>query len=255
MDENSRILILDNYIEMLKRKNFQEITEFINNTKRIQSFLCALGVNKEVLELPAHREKIEECLKFMTNSIKEAIRSGEEDLQVKYLENGLEAHREGIKFEERTRLQFGKDFYKFIKTSNIGEKTKKVAGNISKRTIATYSRKESLGWPIITTETLSTERLDETGFVISESIELPKDGVEKNITRNGLKITNGEDDSIKWNGSPYKLNEKSANGKSFCEIMSQTIDKYPNTQAYYEGIVGKDFVVQVLETMREKNNI
>lgn len=254
MNEYSRIVILSNYIEMLKRKNVQEITEFINNPKRIQAFLYALGVNKKFLELPAHREKMEESLNFMTNSATEAIRDGEEDLEVKYLENGLEVHREGIKFEERTSLQFDENSWLFNKTSNRGETLRKVKGDISKNVIATYSKKESLGWfsSYETTETLSEEILDEAGFVISEKSIESQTGSIKNIERKGLKITNKENVSIKWDGNPSKLNEKSANGKEFCEIMSHIIDKYPNTQAYYEGIVGKDFVVQVLETRREK---
>lgn len=254
MDEYVRILILNNYIEMLKRKNRQKITEFINNPKRIQAFLCALGANEEILELPAHREKIEECLRSMTNSIKEAIRDGDEGIEVKYTENGIEAHREGMKFEEKTNLQFDKNSYEFLKTSNIGETIKKVKGNSDKNIIATYSEKVSLGWPITTTTTLSKERLDKSGFVISKSIE-QTDGSKKSktdITRNGLNITYGENNLIKWNGSPYELNIKSANGKIFCETMSHTIDKYPNSQTYYEGIVGKEFVAQTLETRNKR---
>lgn len=254
MNEYSRILILTNYIEMLKRKDSQEITEFINNPKRIQAFLYAMGANKKFLELPAHREKMEECLKFMTNSAIEAIRGGEEGLEVKYLENGLEAHREGIQFEERTSLQFDENSWLFNKTSNRGETLRRVKGDISKNIIATYSKKESLSWfsSYETIKTLSEEILDEAGFVISESSIESQTGSRKNIERNGLKITNRENVSIRWDGNPSKLNEKSANGKEFCEIMSYIIDKYPNTQAYYEEIVGKDFVVQALETMREK---
>lgn len=254
MDEYTRILVLKNYIDMLKRKNIQEITEFTNNAKRIQAFLCALGANQEILELPAHREKIEECLRFMTNSIREAIRDGEEGIEVKYTENGIEAHREGMKYEEKTNLQFNKDSYEFLKTSNVGETTKKVKGNSNKNIIATYSEKVSLGYPITTTTTLSKEVLDKAGFLVGKSIE-ETDGSRKSktdITREGLNITCGENNSIRWNGSPCELNTKNANGKNFCEVMSHTIDKYPNTQTYYEGIVGKTFVAQALETMRKK---
>lgn len=246
-----RELILNNYFIMIKRKNIQEIMEFMNDAERMQSLLWALGASKEVLELPAHREKIEECLKYMIKSIIDAIRDEDMGFEVEYVDNGLKVNTESLKIEESTILQFCEDSYQFDKKCNIGEVSKKVKGIISKRVIGTYTCNRNF-LSLSNTETLYETVLDQAGFVINENMK-STDGRKKSLIRNGLKITCGGNNKIKWDGSPSKLNAEDVSSTSFCNNLADTISKYPTTQEYYESIVGNELVEKICELRREKS--
>lgn len=131
--EGLRILIFSNYIEMLKRKDISAIHDFMNNSKSIESFLYSLGASEKMMSKPAHRETLENCLKQIVLSTFLAIKDGETDYKVEYLEHGIKTHTESLKFEEKYNLEFSEDMYTFEVSRNIGEVCKKVKGSIGKR--------------------------------------------------------------------------------------------------------------------------
>ena len=245
-----RLYILTNFDEMVKRKNIQEIIEFINNPGRMAMFLNQLNASKEILEVPAHREQIEECLISIMKSIINSIREGETGIKLEYLENGLKMSIDSPKKAEETILQFYENSYNFIKKGNTGEELKKVQGNLNENKITTHS-KEILKSSDDITNISSIIILDKEGFVV-ESIQQTAGENEIHIKRTGLNVITESDNSIKWNGNPFKLNKEEATNEDFCNQMVKTINKYPKTKEYYENLVGKDLVKKSLENALEK---
>ena len=251
--EALRILILGNYIEMLKRKDKSAIHDFMNNSKSIESFLYALGASEAMMSKPAHRETLEACLKEIISSTLSAIKDGETGYEVEYLEHGLKTHTESIKFEEKYNLEFTEDMYTFEVSRNIGEVSRKVKGSIRRKVIADYSKNRSTAYLGKDTEKLSQKQIDENGFVIGETIET--NGENKKIKREGIKVfVNDSKQGIAWNGKPQGLNTKKTSGKEFGNNMRNVIEKYPQTKEYYEGIVGKDIVEQTLGLLKTREN-
>lgn len=246
-------LILANYIEMIKRKNKAEISDFMNNPKTLLSFLHALGASEEMLCMPAHRETLEDCLKSIISSTLNAIRDGETGLKVEYLENGLMTHTESLKYEETYALQIGQDYYTFDVARNVGEISKGIMASVKNGGyIASRIQNRNFCETSVVTKYLN---LDEAGFVISQAIQ--ENGKEKSkiMKRDGMRIFVDDDKKgFAWNGSPSELNEQKASVKEFQRNMCQTISKYPETKEYYENIVGKDVVDKVMKVLETKKN-
>ena len=253
LENFTKKLFQTNYIEMLKRGNIAEISDFMNNQKTISGFLYALGASEEMLGMPAHRETLENCLKSIISSTLSAIRDGETDLKVEYLEHGLKSHTESVRYEEKYKLEFIEDMYTFEVARNIGEVSKKVKGSIGKGIIASYAKNH---WPVYKSqdsEMFLKKQLDENGFIISEMIET--NGENKTIKREEMKIFVDDDQKgIAWNGSPYELNDKSASAREFYTNLCHTILKYPETKSYYESIVGKDIVDNAVKCLKGRED-
>lgn len=251
--EGLRILILSNYIEMLKRKDKPAIHDFMNNPKSIESFLYALGASEAMMSKPAHRETLEACLKKIISSTLSAIKDGETGYEVEYLQHGLKTHTESLKYEEKYNLEFTADMYTFEVSRNIGEVSRKVKGSIGKSVIADYSKNRSAVYLDEDTEKLSKKQLDENGFVIVQTIQSGKQN--KTIKREGIRnfINNGKQE-IAWNGKPSELNEEKISPKEFMTNMCKIIEKYPQTKEYYGDIVGKDIVEQMMGLLKTREN-
>lgn len=151
---------------------------------------------------------------------------------------------------EKSKLEFNDDGYSYERTRNFGEMHRRVKGSVSTKQIATFSKSDGIYGR--KEQILSQKVLDEDGFVIKENIDL-SNGAKKSIKRNGVYISSAEGKSIRWDGNPLELNEKSKTAKIFLNNMLHTIGKYPNTQGYYENLVGKEIVLQALENVRAKN--
>jgi len=247
MNDYLKSLILNNFVAMLNRKNKQEITEYMNSSDMCFSLMSALGSNITLFEEPAHSEQIEACFKNMMKSIIEVIGDEEAGLKLYLLENGLLVHSETRRICENIKLQFDDDSYSYEKTCNIGETLKKVKGSVDKKLIVTYSEERDSS-----RKTLETKKLDEFGFVISQTIE-GSDGNENSIYREGVSIKSG-DNIIKWDGNPFGFNIANTNYKTFFNNMISTISKYPTKGiVYYKGIVGEDMVKKALSIIRDKN--
>lgn len=257
MEENIRNLILVNYIQMFKRKDIAAISDFMNNPKAITSFLRALGASEEMMNMPAHRETLESCLKTIVSSTLSAVQDGESGLEVEYLEHGIKTHTESLMHEEKYTLEFDKGIYTFDVERNVGEVSKSIMASVEKKGFIA-SRTQNFPMRALSKNSTTITKylnLDEAGFVIGEATQ--ENDKTKIIKRDGMKNFVDEDKKgITWNGNPNALNEKSASAKEFQQNMCRTIAKYPETRAYYENFVGKEIVdkaVRLLKT-REDNS-
>lgn len=155
-----------------------------------------------------------------------------------------------MRVAEKSTLQFSGDVYNYTRTRNIGEVYRSLKGSMNKKQIGTIS-KRSHGYGVELTN-FSTKVLDEDGFVIEENIEL-SNGEQKRHKRNGLLISSDGGKKIRWDGNSLELNTTDTTFETFLRNMSHTIGKYPNTQGYYENLVGREIVLKVVEKVRAKN--
>lgn len=121
---------------------------------------------------------------------------------------------------------------------------------MNKKQIGTISKRRDGAGVELTN--FSTKVLDEEGFVIEENIQLSS-GDKKTIKRNGLLISSDGGKKIRWDGNSLELNTTDTTFENFLRNMSYTIVKYPNTQGYYENLVGSQIVLKVVEKVRAKN--
>lgn len=256
-EELLKKLVFNNYIGMLNRREKASIVEIKNNPDALFDLLYSIGASKQLLQVPAHREKLEECLKKMIEISLEGL-GGECDSLVKPLEDGMLINYEDFKFSEKCILRFPtEDSYEFKCSRNIGEVLREIIGN--KDTIEETSKTETIGFPVKTSIVTTTKTLDDNGFVISKAVKLSitagKEGRSETgeIKRDGLKVLVNSDNKRRiWNGKPDDINGKTSTTEELSKNIYIIISKYPEARKYYEELVGKEMVDKILEVNKNK---
>lgn len=251
-------LVWNNYIKMLERRDICALKKLKNDPNSLLSLLYSVGASEEITKVPAYREKLEEHLGVIIESSLWAL--GDEcDIQVRRTKDGFETNLESLRLAEKYKLEFpNENTYEFNVGKNVGEVSRRVRGDIKKRTIAEYTKTNSNPYSAPTTsENFTESNVDEKGFIASKSVVafINKSGktskVEKKIKREGQKITITSDKGIEktssWNGRPNSLNTTQTTNTDFALNMNRIILKYPETREYYESIIGKETVSKVLE--------
>ena len=277
-------LVWKNFIGMLKRGETSSLIQIKDDPKKLLALLKSVGANEELLSKPAHREELEKYLKSILDYSISSVRD-EDGLELERTDEGVRFHYENSHFQEDSSLSFEmqedddlSETYLINIKQNVGTKSRVIEGKSD--SIKELIETESMCFPITTTRQVITRTLDDIGFICAKTVITgvkSKNNIDfktRKLTRNGLditimdedadnlqkEITKDENDSskarqqkrLKWNGIPEDINLETSDSKEFIRNMIKTIEKYPQTKEYYEGIVGKDAIDIVLKLKKER---
>lgn len=242
-------LVLSNFILMIQRRDKSSIYDLLNDNKKIELLLCSLGNVDGLVNNPAHMGQLITCMKDMLSDLLDAMRDDSSGYEVKLEEDGLRVNVEDFIKEQKYKLTLNSTSYEFELTSNIGEVKRRIKGD--NNIIATYSK---YSHPYEDKDVLSQKTLDEYGFVIEETTEevSKKRSKRSSIKRVRLEIISDSNQTSFWNGKPFELNKKSASSAEFSNNMCLTIIRYPETREYYESIIGKKLVDQIMKIYEQR---
>lgn len=155
----------------------------------------------------------------------------------------MEYRFEDTRIGQKGELKIQGNNYELTSNANIGEVKKRIKGSLEQRKIAVFTESSS-GMLTKTICELEAKLIDEYGFVTTQQLSSQKG--EEIISRDGLNVFTEKGENIKWDGGILVLNRANCDVRTIIENIAKTIHKYPKSKEYYESLMGKDMIAQIV---------